>query len=131
MCGASLKVLDLLESSDGLRENLMTNVHYVRESFQEAGLNVTGHDDCPIIPILIGDALQAQEMSKNLLERGILAVAFSYPVVPKGAARIRFQISAAHSKEQLQKLVAAVVGRVWCHVIQWDFLGVRANGGCS
>jgi len=110
VAGASLKVMDILEGSDALRTQLRENTHYVRERFTEAGLTVLGHQDCPIVPVYLGDALVAQEMSRSLLERGILAIAFSYPVVPENAARIRFQISAAHTPEQLQKLVAAVVG---------------------
>lgn len=110
VCGASLKVLEILQQSDDKRTQLMDNVHYVRDNFANAGLNIMGHDDCPIVPVLIGDALQAQAMSENLLDRGIYATAFSYPVVPQNAARIRFQISAAHTKPQLQKLVAAAIG---------------------
>ncbi|CAD7960115.1 unnamed protein product [Amoebophrya sp. A120] len=110
VAGASLKVLDMLKESDELRTKLQENTHYVRQRFTEAGLTVLGHPDCPIVPVYLGDALVAQAMSANLLERGILAIAFSYPVVPENAARIRFQISAAHTQEQLQKLVAAVIG---------------------
>jgi len=105
-----MKVLDILEQSDELRENLMKNTHYLRETFAGAGLAVLGHDDCPIVPVLLGDAVKAKQMSELLMDRGIYAVNFSYPVVPHGAARIRFQVSAAHTQKQLQKCAAAVIG---------------------
>ncbi|CAD7940072.1 unnamed protein product [Amoebophrya sp. A25] len=109
VAGASIKVLEMLDQQDTLRKQLMKNTHYVRERLTDAGLVVLGHDDCPIVPVYFGDALVAQSVSSNLLERGILAIAFSYPVVPQGAARIRFQMSAAHTEEHLQKFVAAVI----------------------
>ena len=108
--GASRKALQLVDESKELMDKLRENTHYIRESFAQAGLNVLGHDDCPIVPVFLGDAKVAKAMSDNLLERGVLAIAFSFPVVPKDGARIRFQVSAGHTKEQLQRCVAAVVG---------------------
>merc|ERR1712080_814153 len=113
VAGTSLRVLEMLEDeavAGPLRAQLKENTKYVRESFEEAGLHVLGHDECPIVPVYLGDAIRAKKMSELLLERGIYAIAFSFPVVPKGQARIRFQISAAHTKEHLQKLVASTVG---------------------
>jgi glycine C-acetyltransferase len=71
-----------------------------------AGFDVAGPEH-PIVPIMIGDAAAAQQMAAGLLDRGIYAIGFSYPVVPRGAARIRTQISAAHTKEDLERAVAA------------------------
>ncbi len=97
---ASLKVLDLLESSTQLRDKLEENTKYFREGISKAGLNIKPGVH-PIVPIMIGDASLSQKMAARLLEKGIYVIGFFYPVVPKGTARIRVQISAAHSKEDL------------------------------
>lgn len=94
------KAIDLLVSEKGLREQLWENTAFFRKGLQQAGF-IIKHGIHPIIPILIGDPRQAKAMSHALLEAGIYAVAFSYPVVPKGQDRIRVQISAAHSRENL------------------------------
>ena len=96
----SLKVLDLLSESTDLREKLMENTRYFRSRIAKLGLEVVPGEH-PIVPIMLGDAVLAQKMAEKLLEKGVYVVGFSYPVVPKGAARIRAQISAAHSKEDL------------------------------
>jgi len=106
ICAASLKVLEMLSNSTELRDRLEKNTHYFRQGMQEAGFNV---DDGvhPIVPVMLGDAKLAQKMSIKLLEKGIYAIGFFFPVVPKGKARIRTQISAAHTKGDLDKAIAA------------------------
>lgn len=106
ICNASLKVFELLEKSTALRDRLEKNVHYFRAGMQKAGFDVSDGDH-PIVPIMLGDANLAQSMSKKLLEKGIFAIGFFYPVVPQGKARIRTQISAAHSFEDLDKAIDA------------------------
>ncbi len=97
---ASLKVLELLKSSTHLRDKLEENTKYFREGITKAGLNIKPGVH-PIVPIMIGDASLSQKMAARLLEKGVYVIGFFYPVVPKGTARIRVQISAAHSKEDL------------------------------
>jgi glycine C-acetyltransferase len=106
ICAASLKVLDMLSSSTKLRDRLEENTHYFRKGMQDAGFDVDDGDH-PIVPVMLGDAKLAQRMSRELLEHGIYAVGFFFPVVPKGKARIRTQISAAHTKQDLDKAIAA------------------------
>lgn len=106
ICAASLKVLDMLEASTALRDTLHENTRYFREQMQASGFAVP-EGDHPIVPVMLGDAVVAQKMSERLLELGIYAVGFFYPVVPQGKARIRVQISAGHTQEDLDKAVAA------------------------
>jgi glycine C-acetyltransferase len=106
ICTASLKVFEMLNKSTALRDKLEKNVHYFRSGMQKAGFDVRDGDH-PIVPIMLGDANLAQSMSKKLLEKGILAIGFFYPVVPQGKARIRTQISAAHTFEDLDKAIDA------------------------
>ena len=106
ICAASLKVLDMLSSSTKLRDRLEENTHYFRKGMQDAGFDVDDGDH-PIVPVMLGDAKLAQRMSRELLEHGIYAIGFFFPVVPKGKARIRTQISAAHTKQDLDKAIAA------------------------
>ena len=106
ICNASLKVFEMLEKSTALRDTLEKNVHYFRAGMQKAGFDVSDGDH-PIVPIMLGDANLAQSMSKKLLEKGIFAIGFFYPVVPQGKARIRTQISAAHTFEDLDKAIDA------------------------
>jgi glycine C-acetyltransferase len=106
ICAASLKVLDMLSESTELRDRLESNTHYFRKGMQESGFDVDDGDH-PIVPVMLGDANLAQEMSEKLLEKGIYAVGFFFPVVPKGKARIRTQISAAHTKDDLDKAIKA------------------------
>jgi glycine C-acetyltransferase len=96
----SLKVLDILSASTDLRDKLQNNTRYFREKIAKLGLDVLGGEH-PIVPIMLGDAVLAQKMAEKLLEKGVYVIGFSYPVVPKGAARIRTQISAAHSRQDL------------------------------
>ncbi|HAO70639.1 MAG TPA: glycine C-acetyltransferase [Gammaproteobacteria bacterium] len=106
ICAASLKVLDMLSSSTKLRDRLESNTHYFRKGMQKVGFDVDDGDQ-PNCSSMLGDASLAQEMSKKLLEKGIYAIGFFFPVVPKGKARIRTQISAAHTKEDLDKAIKA------------------------
>ena len=106
ICTASLKVFEMLKKSTALRDTLEKNVHYFRAGMQKAGFDVSDGDH-PIVPIILGDANLAQSMSKKLLEKGIFAIGFFYPVVPQGKARIRTQISAAHTFEDLDKAIDA------------------------
>jgi len=96
----SLKVLEILSASTHLRDKLMDNTRYFRKQIAKLGLDVIPGEH-PIVPIMLGDATLAQNMAEKLLDKGVYVIGFSYPVVPKGAARIRTQISAAHSKEDL------------------------------
>ena len=100
IAAASLKVLDMLTASTELRDKLAENTRYFRQQIAGIGLDVIPGEH-PIVPIMLGDAVLAQNMAEKLLEKGVYVIGFSYPVVPKGAARIRTQISAAHSKDDL------------------------------
>jgi glycine C-acetyltransferase len=104
--GASLKVLDLLESGDDLRARLRDNTAWFRERMTGLGFDVLPGDH-PIVPVMIGDAARATQMADLLLDKGVYVIGFSYPVVPVGKARIRTQVSAAHSRHDLQTAAAA------------------------
>ncbi len=104
--GASLAVLDLLGESDDLRARLRENTAWFRSTMTGLGFDVLPGDH-PIVPIMIGDAARASLMANRLLEEGIYVVGFSYPVVPMGKARIRTQVSAAHTRQDLERAVAA------------------------
>src|SRR5215467_14344689 len=106
VAGASLKVLDLLEHSDDLRARLRENTAWFRQRMTSLGFDILPGDH-PIVPIMIGDAARATRMADLLLEKGVYVIGFSYPVVPIGKARIRTQVSAAHSREDLQAAVTA------------------------
>lgn len=97
---ASLKVLEMLSSTTHLRDKLEENTKYFREKIKAAGFEIKNGVH-PIVPIMLGDAVLSQKMAARLLEKGVYVIGFFYPVVPKGTARIRVQISAAHSKEDL------------------------------
>ena len=101
-------MLDRIENSDQLRAKLWENTDYFRERLQAAGFELAGRDH-PIIPVMVGDATLATEMATRLLARGIYVIGFSYPVVPKGQARIRTQMSAALTRDQLDVAIAAFV----------------------
>jgi glycine C-acetyltransferase len=98
---ASLKVLDLVSQSTELREHLRSNTTYFREAMTAEGFNILPGDH-PIVPVMFGEATVAVRMAELLLAKGVYVVAFSYPVVPMGKARIRTQISAAHSRHELE-----------------------------
>ncbi|GAB6282217.1 MAG: glycine C-acetyltransferase [Ignavibacterium sp.] len=97
---ASLKVLELIQTSSMLRDKLKSNTKYFREEIKKTGLTIKDGIH-PIVPIMIGDAALSQKVAARLLEKGVYVIGFFYPVVPLGKARIRVQISAAHSKEDL------------------------------
>jgi glycine C-acetyltransferase len=100
IAAASIKVLDMLSASTELVDKLQENTRYFREQIGKIGLNVLPGEH-PITPIMLGDAVLAAKMAEILLQKGVYVIGFSYPVVPKGEARIRTQISAAHTKQDL------------------------------
>ena len=108
IAAASLKVFDLIGNGDGLRRRLYDNAARFREKMTQAGFRLAGADH-PIIPVMLGDAALAQEMAARMLTRGIYVIGFSFPVVPKGQARIRTQMSAAHSSADIDRAVEAFV----------------------
>ena len=103
--GASLKVLDLVKRTKDLRDRLFSNTRFFRERMTAAGFDIEPGEH-PIVPVMLGDAALATKMAALLLEKGVYVVGFSYPVVPKGKARIRVQISAAHTREDLEFAIA-------------------------
>jgi glycine C-acetyltransferase len=104
--GASLKVLDLLDSSDYLRARLHENTTWFRQRMTDLGFDILPGDH-PIVPVMIGDAARASRMADLLLQKGIYVIGFSYPVVPVGKARIRTQVSAAHTRADLESAANA------------------------
>ncbi len=112
IAAATLRTLELLQETDDLRRRLRENTTWFRKTISEAGFHILPGDH-PIIPVMIGDAALATQMSDELLQRGIYVVGFSFPVVPKGQARIRTQMSSAHSQQDLGRAAAAFteVGR--------------------
>ncbi len=108
LVAASIKVLDIVSRTGELRERLAKNTKYFREKMTEAGFNIVPSVH-PIVPVMLGDAKLAQTMAARLLGEGIYVIGFFYPVVPKGAARIRTQISAAHTKDHLDKAITAFI----------------------
>ena len=105
---ASLKVFEMMKEGDELRANLWRNANHFRMRMEEAGFTLAGKDHA-IIPVMLGDARLASEMADKMLEKGIYVIGFSYPVVPKGQARIRTQMSAGHSLEHVDKAVDAFI----------------------
>jgi glycine C-acetyltransferase len=106
VAAATLKVLDLLESSQDLRDRVHSNARYFREQMQRLGFTLLPGEH-PIIPVMLGEAPLAVQLADRVQNEGVYVVAFSYPVVPHGKARIRTQMSAAHSSSQLNRVVAA------------------------
>lgn len=106
--GASIAVLDLLSETTALRDKLEDNTKYFREQMTAAGFDIKPGSH-PITPLMLYDAVLAQKMASRMLEEGVYVTGFFYPVVPKGQARIRIQISAAHEKEHLDKAIAAFI----------------------
>jgi glycine C-acetyltransferase len=106
IAGASIKALELLRESTDLRDSLETNTRFFRRAMTDAGFDIAPGEH-PIVPILLGDAALATRFADAMLARGVYVVGFSYPVVPQGKARIRTQISAAHTREDLERAVAA------------------------
>jgi glycine C-acetyltransferase len=108
IAGGSLEALRLLEASTKLRDQLESNTRYFRKAMTEAGFNILPGEH-PIVPIMLGDAALATKFADAMLQRGVYVIGFSYPVVPVGKARIRTQISAAHTKAELEQAVTAFV----------------------
>ena len=104
--GASLKVFEMLEKDTSLRDKLEWNTNYFRKGMEAAGFDLVGAD-AAIVPVMLYDAKLSQVMADELLKEGIYVIGFFFPVVPKGKARIRVQLSAAHEKEHLDKAIAA------------------------
>ena len=104
--GASIAVFDLLSESTDLRDKLESNINYFKEGIKASGLDYKDGESA-IVPIMLGDAALSQEFANRLLAEGIYVIGFFYPVVPKGQARIRVQLSAAHEKAHLDKAIAA------------------------
>ncbi|ETW01277.1 2-amino-3-ketobutyrate coenzyme A ligase [Aphanomyces invadans] len=107
--GASLKVFELLNSSSEYVDKILANTHRFRDRMAEAGFTLTGARDHAIIAVMIGDARLASKLADDMLQKGIYVIGFSYPVVPQGKARIRVQMSAAHSLEDVDKCVEAFI----------------------
>lgn len=105
---ASLEVFRMLEESTELADQVKANTAYFRKAMEQTGFTISGKDH-PITPVMLGEATLAQEFSRQLLEHGVFAIGFFYPVVAQGKARIRTQISAAHSTEQLDRAIDAFV----------------------
>ena len=106
VAAAALKAIEMLSASTELRDRLMENTRFFREKMSELGFNIIPGEH-PIAPILLGDAALAGRIAEKMLERGVYVIGFSYPVVPQGKARIRTQVSAAHTREDLQFAVDA------------------------
>ncbi|MHA6279065.1 glycine C-acetyltransferase [Salinimicrobium sp. CAU 1759] len=104
--GASIKVFDMLANDDTLRKKVKENTRYFKKGIKDAGFEIID-GEAAIVPVMLYDAKLSQDMADRLLEEGIYVIGFFYPVVPKGKARIRVQLSAAHTKDQLDKAIAA------------------------
>ena len=104
--GASIKVFDMISKDDTLRNRVKENTAYFKKGIKEAGFDIID-GDAAIVPVMLYDAKLSQTMADKLLEEGIYVIGFFYPVVPKGKARIRVQLSAAHTREHLDKAIAA------------------------
>ena len=105
---ASLKVFEMLEASTELADRVKANTQYFRDAMAGTGFTIAGKDH-PISPVMLGDAALSQQFADKLLEKGVYAIGFFFPVVPQGKARIRTQISAAHTREQLDQGIEAFI----------------------
>jgi glycine C-acetyltransferase len=108
IAGASIAALKLLRQDTKLRDTLEANTRYFRDAMTAAGFNIAPGEH-PIVPVMLGDAALASRFADAMLERGVYVIGFSYPVVPQGKARIRTQISAAHTREDLERAVKAFI----------------------
>jgi glycine C-acetyltransferase len=106
IAGASIEAIRLIKNDTSLRDKLDSNARYFREAMTSTGFNLAPGEH-PIVPVLLGDAALATQFADQMLEHGVYVIGFSYPVVPQGKARIRTQISAAHTREDLDKAIAA------------------------
>ena len=112
--GASLKVFELISNDTSLRDQLEWNTNYFRREMEKAGFDLVGADSA-IVPVMLYDAQLSQVMADKLLEEGIYVIGFFYPVVPRGKARIRVQLSAAHTLEHLDKAIDAFI-KIGCEL---------------
>jgi len=112
IAATSLRVIDMLEQSDDLRVKLKANAEHFRSGMTKLGFTLAPGEH-PIVPVMLGDAKLAQDMAAAMLEKGVYVIGFSFPVVPQGQARIRTQMSAAHSTQDIDRAIAAFaeVGR--------------------
>ena len=108
ICATTLKVLEMIENDTSLRDKVMENAKYFRSEMEKNGFDLAGKDHA-IIPVMLYDAVLSQKVAEKMLEKGIYVTGFFYPVVPKDKARIRTQMSAGHSKEDIDKCVRAFV----------------------
>ncbi|KAF8302038.1 2-amino-3-ketobutyrate coenzyme A ligase [Trypanosoma cruzi] len=99
--------MELLQNSSSAQKKLQENTRLFRTEMKKAGLTLSGHEECPIVPVMLYDARIAGEFASRMMSQGIYVIAFSYPVVPNGQARIRVQLSAAHSTEDVMRAVEA------------------------
>ena len=106
--GAAISVFDMLAKDTSLRDKVLENTAYFKKGMQDAGFDIIDGESA-IVPVMLYDAKLSQDMANKLLEKGIYVIGFFFPVVPKGEARIRVQLSAAHTKEQLDKAIAAFI----------------------
>jgi glycine C-acetyltransferase len=106
--GASIKVFEMLNNDTALRDTLEKNTNYFKKGIKDAGFDIVDGDSA-IVPVMLYDAKLSQTMSNMLLEEGIYVIGFFYPVVPRNKARIRVQLSAAHTKEHLDKAINAFI----------------------
>jgi glycine C-acetyltransferase len=106
IAAASLKVFDLIDNGDALRDRLSSNAALFRSEMTKLGFMLAGEGH-PIIPVMLGDAKLAQDMAALMLKMGVYVIGFAFPVVPKGQARIRTQMSAAHSRADVERVIAA------------------------
>ena len=109
LVGATIEAYKMLNESTKLVEQLKRNTQHFRGQMNAAGFKIVGHQECPIAPVWLGDARVATEMSERLMDENIFVIGFSYPVVPKNEARIRVQLSAAHTEEQVQRTIDAFI----------------------
>ena len=109
LVGATIEAYKMLNESSELVKQLQKNTALFRSSMKKAGFKIIGHNECPIAPVWLGDARIATELSNRLMDENIFVIGFSFPVVPKGEARIRVQLSASHSEEQVQQCIDAFV----------------------
>jgi glycine C-acetyltransferase len=113
--GASIKVFELLEKDTTLRDQLEWNTNYFKSGMKAAGFDIIDGDSA-IVPVMLYDAKLAQNMANELLKKGIYVIGFFFPVVPKEKARIRVQLSAAHTKEHLDQAISAFIKLKFCQL---------------
>ena len=107
--GASLEVFKMLDEDTTLLDKLHQNTTHFRTEMKKAGFTILGHDDCPIAPVYLQDARLASEFANEMMKENIYVIGFSYPVVPMGKARIRVQLSAAHTPEHIDRAVKGFI----------------------